>query len=70
VSGVPFNLDFHEQVVRIDRMIAESRKFAAEQNKLAEEADKFRRERWWLPVVALSGGVLGFLTFVAHLLGH
>lgn len=54
------NLDIKEQIVRIDRMIAESRKFSAEQNKLAEEASKLKRDRFFIPLLAASalGGVI------------
>lgn len=44
------NLDIREQVVRIDRAIAETQKLLA-------EADKFRRERFLAPI--LAAGVLG-----------
>jgi len=50
--------------VELERMIAETRKFAAEQNKLAEAASKFRREPWLLLAVALAaliGTLLGSL---------
>lgn len=46
-------LSLAELVSRIERQQAETRKFAAEQTKLAAEADKFRRERFLAPVLAL-----------------
>ncbi len=41
-----------------DRMLAETRKFSAEQNKLAAEARKFDRERWAVYAAAI-GGLIG-----------
>lgn len=45
-----------------DRLVAETRKFVAEQlklgaerEKLFQEALKFERERWWLPWLTLFG---------------
>ena len=40
-------LDLREQIVRIDRAIAETQKFQA-------EAGKFNRDRWLAPVVAIA----------------
>lgn len=66
-------LDIREQVARIDRAQAETRKFVAEHNKLAEEALKYRSEqqklseealkfarerRWHLPVAILGNAAL------------
>jgi hypothetical protein len=65
------NFDLREQMVRIDRAIAESRKFAAEQNKLAEEAQKLHHERRWLvPLALLGNGALAAIigALVARLL--
>lgn len=51
------DLDLREQLVRIDRAIAESVKFAAEQRKLEAEARRFDRDRWqiWQIVVTAMG---------------
>ena len=55
------DLDVREQLVRIDRMIEESRKFAeasrklsAEQSKLSAEAAKFSRERGLQTLLAIT----------------
>jgi predicted nucleic acid-binding Zn-ribbon protein len=45
MSDSPSDFDLREQIVRIDRAIAETRKLMAEQDKLAEEALKLRREQ-------------------------
>ena len=58
------SLDLRAELARIDRDRAETAKFAAEQNKLAEEAAKFRREPWLLLSVALAalvGTLIGSL---------
>lgn len=60
------NLDAREQEVRIDRMIAESRKFSAEQNKLAAEAGKLKWER--VTATFLSGAAVA--TAIAALFKH
>lgn len=76
-SGLP-DIDLREQIVRIDRAIAESeklreesRKFIAEQHKLAAEAAKLDRERWLAPALAIAaviGGLLGAASFIAKLI--
>lgn len=48
-AASPGNFDFQEQVVRINRMIEESQKFAAEQHKLTGEALKLERDRAIIP---------------------
>lgn len=76
MSDIPQDrLDIDEQVSRIERAQAETRKFSAEMNKLAAEAiklaaegQKFNRDRWLAPFAALAaviGGVLGTATFIA-----
>ena len=45
-------IDLREELVRIDRAIAETRKFVAEHDKLAAEARDC--ERWLAPLVALN----------------
>jgi hypothetical protein len=57
-----------------DRMLAETRKFVAEQNKLADEglklraeARKFDRERWAVYAAAIGGlvgGTAGIVTLL------
>ena len=53
---------------RFDRIIAETRKFSAEQNKLAAEAATLNRDRKLAPVVVLasiiSGVIVALLTWV------
>ena len=64
-------LDLREQLIRIDRAMAESQKFQAEREKLLAEAAKFNRERWLAPVLAIAaviGGLLGAATFIAKLI--
>ena len=53
------SLDLQEQVTRIDRAIAETAKFAAEQRKLTAAAAKLDRERWWFPWLQLVTTVGG-----------
>ncbi|MBV8592375.1 MAG: hypothetical protein JO212_20340 [Acetobacteraceae bacterium] len=72
------DFDLREQLVRIDRMLAETHKFqeetnkfAAEQRKLIAEAAKRNRERWWSPVLAITaliGGLLGLASFIAKVM--
>lgn len=70
------NLDYAEQVARIERSIAEmrnlneeTRKFTSEHHKLDEEALKLRRERSLAPLALLSGLVSGaIVAAVAHFL--
>jgi hypothetical protein len=57
-----------------DRMLEETRKFSAEQNKLAAEAGKFQRERTTMAMTAGAailgaGAVIGGL-IVRLLTGH
>jgi hypothetical protein len=54
-------LDRNEQVARIERMQEETRKFSAEQHKLAAEAAKLRMDRYIAPVLAAAaiGGAIG-----------
>lgn len=62
-------LDIREQIVRIDRAIAETQKFQAETGKL-------RADRWFAPVIAtgaLIAAVGGLVTGILALLrqsGH
>lgn len=68
-----YSLDLQEQIARINNQQEEARKFAAEQHKLAAEASKLDRDRFyapWLAFAAMLGGVLGLATFVAHLFGR
>ena len=64
------HLDRQEQVARIERAQEETRKFAAEQHKLAAEAAKLRVDRFTAPLVILaslgSGVVVAILTHVWH----
>ena len=62
--------DQAEQLARIERSIAETRKFAAEQQKLSEEALKFRRDHTLAPLVLLAGLIGGILASVAGKLIH
>ncbi len=70
------HLDLAEQIGRIDRMREETRKFSAEQNKLAEEAGKLRREKWVVPLTAfvtvlggIAVGAVARLPEILHALG-
>jgi hypothetical protein len=51
------------QVVEMQRLIEETRKFTAEQHKLIAEASKMRTERWLMPVIVVFGAI-GSLTLV------
>ena len=59
-------LDLQEQIARIDRAQAETRKFVAEQTKLSAEADKSRRDRNLAPVqIVLTAMAAGAALFGA-----
>ena len=49
------------ETVEILQLIAETRKFMAEQHKLIAEASKFRTERWLGPVIVVFGGLGSFI---------
>lgn len=71
MSDIPANLDLQEQIARIDQAQAETRKFAAEQQKLIEESLKLARERVWFPwlqLLALVASSAGIAAVVARLL--
>lgn len=53
-------LDLREQIARIDRAIAETSKFAAEQRKLEAEARQYDRNRWQIVVTAMTAGAALF----------
>lgn len=53
-------LDLQEQITRIDRAIAETAKYAAEQRKLEAEARNFDRNRWQILVTAMTAGAALF----------
>ena len=62
-------LDAREQLLRIDRAIAdieraqaETRKFVAEREKLTAEAGKLRRDRPLAPALAITGLIGGLIT--------
>ena len=71
-------LNLHEQIIRIDRALAESQKFQAESQKLQAEreklfaeAAKLNRDHWLAPVLAIAavvGGLLGVASFIAKLI--
>lgn len=59
-------LDLQEQIARIDRAQAETRRFAAEQTALSAEADKLRRGRDLAPVqIVLTAMAAGAALFGA-----
>lgn len=64
----PGAIDLTEQVARIRRMLAESDKFQAEQRKLIAEAQKFDRDRWLAPLLALVAAVGAVTAAVASVL--
>lgn len=64
------DLDLREQIVRIDRALAESEKFQAEQRKLIAEAAKFERERRPAPVVIAASLGAGLIAGLVSLLGR
>jgi Tfp pilus assembly protein PilN len=71
-------LDLQAQIARIGRdqaeiqkLLAETIKFTAEQNKLMSEARKLDRDRWLAPALAIAaviGGLLGTAAFIAKLI--
>jgi ElaB/YqjD/DUF883 family membrane-anchored ribosome-binding protein len=53
------------------RMNEETKKFIAEREKLFAEANKFNRERYWQPALAIAaviGGLLGVASFIAKII--
>ncbi len=72
-AAAEHDLDLREQIVRIDRALAESRKFQAEQQKLIVEAAKYERERRLAPFVlaiSLSAGISAALVSLLGRLIH
>lgn len=73
-------LDLRAEIARIDRdraetqkLIEESQKLTAEQRKLIAEAQKLTWDRWLAPSLAIAaviGGLLGVVSFIAHLMGR
>jgi hypothetical protein len=62
-------IDLREQVIRIDRMLAESDKFVAEQRMLMAESQKFDKERWWFPwlqVVTAIAAIVAAIGVIVH----
>ena len=55
------SLDLQEQIIRIDRAIAETQKFQSESDKLRAEERKLRRDTVIAPWVAAVGGVAGLI---------
>ena len=68
-------LNIRDIVARIDRQLAETRKFVAEHDKLAAEAAKLARERRWFPVqvgiafMAAGGALVGGTVALMRLVG-
>ena len=60
-------LDLREQIARIDRAIAETAKYVAEQRKLEAEARRFDRNQWQIVVTAMTAGAALFGAGVAFL---
>ena len=66
--------DVQEQITRIDRAIAETEKFQAEQRKLISEERKLDRDRWLAPLVivntllaaAIGGVIVAALNHLWH----
>ena len=59
-ASIP-TLDIREQIIRIDRAIAETQKFQSESDKLGAEERKRRRDTVIAPWVAAFGGVAGLI---------
>lgn len=71
MSDIPAHFDLQEQIVRIDRSIAETEKLMAEQRKSLAEERKLDRDRWLAPALAVAsviGGLLGVASFIARLI--
>lgn len=78
-ATTPDGLSLRDTIVRIDRAIAETEKsqaetrtFAAAQNKLAAEARNLGRQGYIqgaLAVSGLVGGILAIIRFLMHLNG-
>ncbi len=72
MDGIPRGaFGFREQLARIDRALAETEKFRAEQRKLTREATKLERDRRlspWLVVVGVLGSIGGIIAGVSAVL--
>ena len=67
------SLDLREQIVRIDRAIAETQKFQEEATKLRAEGAKYNRDRSlasWLGLAGAIGGIIALVTFFLRLSGR
>ena len=60
-------LDMREQIIRIDRAIAETQKFQDEAFKLRNEGLKLGRDRFLSPILAAIG-ITGVIVTIANLL--
>jgi hypothetical protein len=59
------NLDMKEQLIRIDKAIAETRKLQHESDKYAAETRRLDREYRWFPWLQLSLTVLAAIAAIA-----
>jgi hypothetical protein len=69
-STHPESLDIREQIIRIDRAIAETHKLQAETNKFSAEAAKLRWDRWIAPVAAVATVIIATATALGVYLKH
>lgn len=67
-APAPDQLDIEAIVARIRRDRAESDKFQAEQRKLIAEAQKYDRDRWLAPVLALIAAIGAITAATASIL--
>jgi hypothetical protein len=64
------DLNLREQLIRIDRAIAESDKFVAEQRKLMAESQKLDKERWWFPWVQIVTAIAAIIAAIGVIFRH
>jgi hypothetical protein len=53
-------LDLQGQITRIDRAIAETAKYVAEQRRIRAEAENFASNQWWIVVTWMVVGAALF----------
>ena len=70
MSDAPYpDPDLQEQIARIDRAIAETRKLLAEHGKLNAEARKFNRDPWFVLIGAIAAAATARLPEILHAFG-
>ena len=67
------SLNLREQIVRVDRAIAETQKFQEQLTRLRAEGANYKRDRFlapWLGLAGAIGGIIALVTFFLRLSGR